>query len=433
MTCNECLEYIYSFRKVQKSSSHERIENLLSLFGCPQNSLRFIHVAGTNGKGSVSGALAGIFSFAGYRTGLFTSPFVIEFGERIQVDGKYIDDESLCMITGEIKEKVELLSEEMKPTVFEFITVLAFIHFKRQECDIVILEAGIGGEHDSTNIIPAPLASVFTSVSLDHTEMLGSTVGAIAREKSGIIKKDSIVVSYPTDPKGTFFNGQNEEAFKILRKKAEETACDFKTPDIAQLFIKSQNIDGTAFEYKHLNLKTTLRGDHQIANMITAAECALALKEKGEKITDSDIEKGISSFSIPCRMETVKKDPLIILDGGHNEGCMLALKAMAEKYLVSKKITLLMASMKDKNYKKGMEIILPICENAVFTCTDKVRGESGEALKECAEELGAKAFSEENITQALEKALSLTDKDGALLCCGSFYLVSDIRKILLCD
>lgn len=433
MTYDECLDYIYSFRKVQKSSSHERIENLLSLFGNPHKSLKFIHVAGTNGKGSVSGALASVFSHAGYRTGLFTSPFVIEFGERIQIDGNYIDGESLCSITEEIKERVSLLSDNMKPTVFEVTTVIAMIYFKRQNCDIVILEAGIGGEHDSTNVIPAPIAAVFMSVSLDHTEMLGGTVAEIAKEKSGIIKENSLVVSYPYAPDFAYFTGQNKEAFDILREKAEEKGCVFKSPDICSLEITSQTMECTEFTYKHLNLKTTLWGDHQIANMITAAECALALKERGEKITDSDIESGISSFKIPCRMERIKGAPLIILDGGHNEGCMKALKAMAEKYLKERKITLLMASMKDKDYKKGLEIILPLCENAVFTCTDKLRGESAEILSECALSLGAEAYSEDNLNKALEKALFLTDKDGVLLCCGSFYLVSDVRKILLCD
>lgn len=433
MTYNECLEYIYSFRKVQKSSSHERIENLLSLFGSPHKSLSFIHVAGTNGKGSISGALSEIFSAAGHKTGLFTSPFVIEFGERIQINGEYIDNESLCGITSEIREKTEKLTEEMKPTVFEFITLLAFIYFKRQNCDIVVLEAGIGGEHDSTNVIPAPLASVFTGVSLDHTEMLGSTLGEIAKEKSGIIKKGSMVISYPLDPEGDFFGGQNEEVFDIFRKKAEEKGCEFFSPDINKLNITSQTVDGTVFTYKHLKLRTSLWGDHQVANMITAAECALALKKKGERISDRDIEKGISSFFIPCRMERIKKDPLIILDGGHNEGCMSALRAMCEKYLKGKKVTLLMASMRDKDYEKGLEIILPVCQNGVFTCTDKVRGEKAETLKKCAEKSGVASFAEEDVNTALEKALLLTEKDGVLLCCGSFYLVSDIRKILFCD
>lgn len=433
MKINDCLTYIYSFRKVQKSSSHERIEGLLSLFGNPHKSLKFVHVAGTNGKGSVCGALNSIFVSAGYKTGLFTSPFVVEFGERIQINNEYIDDESLCAITCEIRERVELLKEEMKPTVFEFITLIAMIYFFRNKCDIVILESGIGGQHDSTNVIPAPLAAVFTSVSLDHTEMLGNTVEEIAREKSGIIKKGAEVISYPSDMGKGLFKGQTEKALGLFRRVCAEKQCSFYEPDINELYIKSQNAEKTVFTYKGLNLETSLWGDHQIANMITAAECALCLKKKGEKITVGDIERGIREFCIPCRMERIGKDPLVILDGGHNEGCMRALRDMIVKYLSGRKITLLMASMKDKDYRKGLDIIVPLCENAVFTCIDKFRGEDEEILKAYAEGSGIAAACSENPEEALNKALALTGKDGVLLCCGSFYLVSDIRKILSAD
>ncbi|MBQ7117193.1 MAG: bifunctional folylpolyglutamate synthase/dihydrofolate synthase [Clostridia bacterium] len=433
MTCKEAIEYIYSFRKMQKSSSHERIEKLLSLFGAPHKKLKFIHVAGTNGKGSFSGAMSSVLTHAGYRTGLFTSPYVISFGERIQIDGKYIDDDSLCGITAEIREKTEALPEEMKPTVFEFITVLAFIYYEREGCDIVVLEAGIGGEHDSTNVIPSSVASVIMSVSLDHTEMLGDTVEKIAEEKSGIIRAGGITVSYPADSEERFFKGQNESALEVIRDRAEKEGSAFYCPDIKELSVLKSGISGTEFTYKHLRLRTALQGDHQVANMITVAECALALKEKGERITDEDIEKGIAAFTVPCRMETVSEKPLIILDGGHNEGCMLALRAMAEKHLKGKKITVLMASMRDKDYRKSIEIILPLCENAVFTRTDEIRGESPGVLAECGRQHCKNVFFCDEVQEAYKKALSLTGEKDALLCCGSFYLVSDIRKIIFTD
>ncbi len=433
MTCNEAVEYIYSFRKMQKSSSHERIENLLSLFGNPHKKLKFIHVAGTNGKGSFSGAISRIFTCAGYKTGLFTSPYVIAFGERIQIDGEYISDESICEITAEIKDKTEALPEEMKPTVFEFITVLAFIHYEREKCDMVVLEAGIGGEHDSTNVIPSSAASVIMSVSLDHTEMLGDTAEKIAKEKSGIIRKGGITVSYPLDRHEKYFKGQNEDAYKVIKERAEKEGSAFYSPDIKDLDLIKSDINGTEFNYKHLKLRTSLQGDHQMANMITVAECALALKERGERITDEHIEKGISSFKVPCRMEKVSEKPLIILDGGHNEGCMLALRSVAEKHLKGKKITVLMASMKDKDYRKSFEIILPLCENAVFTCIDEIRGEKPSALAECAGDFCENVFFFDCAGKAYEKALSLTGENDVLICCGSFYLVSDIRKIIFAD
>ncbi len=433
MTCNEAIEYIYSFRKMQKSPNHERIENLLAFFGNPHKKLKFIHVAGTNGKGSFSGAISNVFTCGGYRTGLFTSPYVIAFGERIQIDGRYISDESLCEITAEIKEKTELLPQEMKPTVFEFITLLAFIYFEREKCDLVVLEAGIGGEHDSTNVIPFSVASVIMSVSLDHTEMLGSTVKEIAGEKSGIIRKGGITVSYPLDAEEKYFKGQNEEAFQIIKERAKKEGSDFRYPDIECLYIIKSDINGTDFRYKNLNLHTSLQGDHQVANMLVVAECALALMERGEKITCKDIEQGIAYFTVPCRMEKVSEEPLIILDGGHNEGCMLVLKAMIEKHLKGKRINLLMASMKDKDYRKSLEIIMPLCENAIFTCTDTLRGEKPDVLAEYAKSFCKNVFFCDDAKKAYEKALSLTGEKDVLICCGSFYLVSDIRKIIFND
>ena len=214
---NEAIDFIMSHRKFQKTGGFERIEKLLELLGSPHKKLKFVHIAGTNGKGSTSTAMAYILKEAGYRTGLFTSPYVVEFGERVQVDGKYIPREEIAEICGLIKEKAELIkSEDMHPTVFEVTTALAMVYFAKTQCDIVFLEAGIGGGHDSTNIIPSPLACVFTAISLDHTEMLGNTTEEIAREKSGIIKEGTTVISYPLCNGGIDFSAQDKAAFNVL-------------------------------------------------------------------------------------------------------------------------------------------------------------------------------------------------------------------------
>lgn len=433
MTYEESLDYIYSMRKVQKSPTHERIRALLSYLGNPEKELRFVHVVGTNGKGSVTGALSQIFLSAGYRTGLFTSPFVIEFGERIQVDGKYISRERICELTEKIKEYIDRAEETMTPTVFEFITAMAFYHFAKEKCDIVFLEAGIGGEHDSTNVISSPLACVFTSISLDHTDMLGDTVEKIASEKCGIIKKGTAVISYPFESADLGFKPQNSQAAKVIEEKAKAENCPLFVPETDKVRIVERNIDGSVFTYKGMTLKTSLCADHQIANMLTCAETALTLTDRGEKITKADIENGIKNFFIPCRMEKISREPLIILDGGHNEGCMRALRDMTEKYLTGRKITLLMASMKDKEYEKGISLLAPLCENTVFTSADAQRGEKPEILKAYAENYCKKVYAVEDREKAFRKALSLTEKNGVLIVCGSFYLVSDIRKIFLCD
>lgn len=429
MTYNEAIDYIMSRRKFQKSSSHERIERLLELLGDPHKRLKFVHIAGTNGKGSVSTALSYILKNAGYRTGLFTSPFITEFGERIQVNNTYISHGDIASLTALIKEKTDLMeAEELYPTVFEVTTALALIYFAEEDCDIVFLECGIGGEHDSTNVIPAPLQSIFVSISLDHTEMLGDTAEKIAKEKSGIIKKGCRVISYPHKGESFGYVPQPEEAAEVLFTVSLDKGCEFHMPDMQKLNVTKSDITGSSFIYDGLEVTTSLCGAHQIANMLTVITSARLLREEGFLIKDSDITEGIAQFKIPGRMETVSVSPLTILDGGHNEGCMKALSNMIKTYLGDKKITLLMSFMKDKDYEKAMGYVLPLCHNIVFTQTDTLRGESPEILKEKASAFGGSVLCECDSLDAYKKALSLTDEDGVLIVAGSFYLVSEIRN-----
>ncbi|MBR3817107.1 MAG: bifunctional folylpolyglutamate synthase/dihydrofolate synthase [Clostridia bacterium] len=431
MTYTEALEYIMSRRKFQKSSSHERIRRLLSLLGDPQKKLRFVHVVGTNGKGSVSTALSCILSESGLKTGLFTSPYIIKFNERIKVDGEYIPDGDVAEITSLIKEKTDLMeSEELYPTVFEVTTALAMAYFERVGCDIVVLEAGIGGKNDSTNVIENKLLSVIMSISSDHTEMLGSTAAEIAFEKCGIIPMGGTVVSYPFEGESFGFLPQNKEAAEVIKRVCAEKKAQLITPDISALSVISEDIKGTDISYRGLSIKINLCGKHQIANMLTAVECVLALRKTGLCISDSDITEGIKHFFIPGRTELISEKPLVILDGGHNEGCMLALKETLCSYLSDRKITLLCAFMKDKDYEKSLSHILPLCSNAVFTCTDRLRGEDSSVLCRIAKKYINAAYAYESTEEALEKALSLC-RGETLVVCGSFYLVSEVRKILL--
>lgn len=429
MTYNEAIDYIMSRRKFQKSSSHERIGRLLELLGSPEKGLKFIHIVGTNGKGSVSTAMSYILKKASYKVGLFTSPYIVEFGERIQINNAYISHSDIAELTCLIKEKIDLMEkEDLYPTVFEVTTALALLYFAKEACDIVLLEAGIGGEHDSTNVIPAPLECIFTSISLDHTEMLGDTVEKIAKEKSGIIKKGSAVISYPNSSESFGYLPQKDEAVNIIRARCREKGCSFYMPETDKLTVLKSDIYGSEFIYDSLRIKTSLCGAHQIANMITAITAARLLRDRGFDISDEDIISGIACFKIPGRMEIISSAPLVILDGGHNEGCMKALSNMIKAYLHGKKITLLMSFMKDKDYESSLKHIAPLCENIVFTQTDSLRGERPEVLKESAVSFGGNILCEGDSYAAYKKALSLTDKDGALIVAGSFYLVSEIRK-----
>lgn len=431
MTYNSAIEYITSRRKFQKSNGHERIQRLLELLGNPHKELKFIHVAGTNGKGSVSTAMSYILKDAGYKTGLFTSPYIVEFGERIQIDNTYISHSDITSLTALIKEKTDLMeNENLYPTVFEVTTALALLYFAKEKCDIVILEAGIGGEHDSTNVIPSPLECIFMSISLDHTEMLGDTITEIATEKSGIIKKGSAVISYPDKGEDFGFIPQTTEALDVIRNRCQSAGSVLYLPDTGKLQIISSDINGSEFIYDSLRITTKLCGSHQIANMITAVTAMKKLRDFDFDISDDNIIKGIYNFTIPGRMEIASEDPLTILDGGHNEGCLRALSTMSKKYLQGKKITLLMSFMKDKDYSSALSIIAPLSENIVFTQTDILRGESPKVLEETAKPYCKNVFCCDNPAEAYKKALSLTDKNSALIVTGSFYLVSEIRNML---
>ncbi len=429
MTYEQALDYIYSRRKFQKSSGHERMKRLMELLGNVQNNLKFIHVAGTNGKGSISTALSFSLKESGYTVGLFVSPFVIEFGERIQVNNEFISRKEVASLTAVIKEKIDIMEEKEKlfPTVFEVTTALALCYFEKKKCDIVVLEAGIGGEHDSTNIIENTVLSVFAHISLDHTEMLGDTVEKIATEKSGIIKKGCAVVSFPYgDTLG--FLGQKREAVDILKAKSDNMNCAFYTPDLNEIEVISDSISGVEFIYDNLHIRSTLCGTHQIGNMSTAA-CALKVLQKiGYKISNSDIENGIKKATLPARMEVVCEKPLVILDGGHNEDCIIALKKAVETYLPEKKIVFLMAFMKDKDYASSLAHIAPLCDRIVFTNIDKQRGESTEALSAAVKEYCSDVSSCDDALIAFEKTLGSIGEDSVLFVAGSFYLSSEIRN-----
>ena len=281
MTYDEALEFIYSRRKFQKSSGHERIERLLELMDNPHKKLRFVHVVGTNGKGSVSTAVSCVLRSAGYITGLFTSPFVIEFGERIRVDGEMIPKSAVASITKLLKEKIALMEKEgLFPTVFEVTTALAMCYFSDMNCDAVVLEAGIGGGKDSTSVIPSPVVAVITSVSLDHTDMLGNTVEEIAKEKCGIIKGSCPVVSYPFESGNFPFASQNREAARVIQQVCMQKGNKLFVPDMKKAELIKSDLSGNELYYDGLHLKTGQCGSFQSANIITAAESAELLPVK---------------------------------------------------------------------------------------------------------------------------------------------------------
>lgn len=424
------IEYIYSRRKFAKSNGLERMEALLAELGNPQTKLKFVHVVGTNGKGSVSTMISSAVTSAGYKTGLFTSPFVTEFRERIQIDKKYIDKAEFCRITQKVKEKIEIIEKQgLSPTFFETVLAVALCFFAESGCELAVLEAGIGGKDDSTNIIPPPLVSVITSISLDHTEVLGKTIEEIAASKCGIIKKGSTIVSFPKENAGLDFVSQTKQAAGIIEERCRQTGCRLIFPDVSKVHGITQTLYGTDFTFDEKQYHIGFTGDHQIANALVSICAINSLAESGFSMSDEQIRQGLSEAFIPARMEIIGSDRLTIIDGGHNEGCMAALAKMIKKHLPNKKITAVLGFMQDKDNASSLKIIAPLCENIVFTLADKARGETPESLAKKAVGHCDSIYTESDIARAYEKAKTLCKEDDVLVCAGSFYMVSEIRRL----
>lgn len=429
MTFNEALNYVYSRKKFAKSNSLERISALLFALSEPQKKLRFIHVLGTNGKGSVSTMTASCLTEAGYKTGLFTSPFVESFCERIQINSRNISEADFCRLTETVRKKSEDLPQLLQPTFFEFILAVALVHFCEQGCDFVVLEAGIGGRDDSTNIIPPPLVTVFTSISLDHTEILGDTAEKIAEHKAGAIKEGSTVVSFPAESGGFNFCPQQKSVCDILRQMSEKHGCRIVFPSMNKVRIISESIFKTEIEYGKLSFSLRLPGEHQLANAACVIETVNILRSLGYEITDDAVCKGMERAFLPARTEIVCTNPLTIIDGGHNEGATKTLCGFIDRHFAGKSVTLLAAYMKDKDYRTAIDILAPRCENIVFTICDEHRGEDPAVLSEYAKRHCKSVHFERDTKKAFQKASALLNPDSVFVIAGSFYLAGELRKI----
>jgi dihydrofolate synthase/folylpolyglutamate synthase len=322
MTYTQAVEFFHSFLKFGINPGLERIKALCEKLGNPQNELKFIHVAGTNGKGSTSAMIAEILKLASYKVGLFTSPYVVDFRERIQINGQMIEKEQLAGIAQKIKKVVYALAlEGIEPTEFEVITAAAFLYFAQSKCDVVVLEVGLGGRLDSTNIIKTPLLSIITSISLDHINILGSTIEQIALEKCGIIKEGGITVSYPE---------QLEAAKRVITETAYKMNNKLIIPKIENIQIINEDIRGTKAQIDGIDLTIPLIGEHMVKNCSVAVAAARALNSTGLKVSDENISAGVANTSIAARMEVFNDKSLILLDGGHNEGCAKALQGQKD-------------------------------------------------------------------------------------------------------
>lgn len=412
MNYKESVEYIHSLLQFGIKPGLERISMLLSSLGNPQDKIKTVHIAGTNGKGSTSTHIANILTAAGHKTGLYTSPYVLSFCERIQIDGESISEEKLSKTVTKVQKEIFKLNEKgIVITEFEAITAVAFLYFYEEKCDFAVIEVGLGGRFDATNVLSSPKASVITSISLDHTKILGDTLPQIAFEKCGIIKEGVPVVTSAN---------QNSEVLSVIKQTARDRNCNLTVTTPKNAEIVSDVLGETVFEYDGESYTLHLCGEHQIENAVNAIESARLLG-----ISEEFIKSGIAKTQMLARMEIIGKEPLIIRDGGHNEGCAKALRNFILRYRI-KNIKMLVGMMADKDTDRYLQLVCPLCDSVTVCTPSNPRAESAEDLLISAKKYCKEAFATQNPKEAYEQVLRSANKDGTVLLCGSFYLMSDI-------
>lgn len=424
MNYAQAIKKIEILREYGSRPGLDRIKKLLDKMGNPQDKLSFVHITGTNGKGSVCAVVSSVLKSSGYLTGLFTSPFITDIREQIQVQGEMISEEDFASVVAYVWGITEeLISQGIIITEFEFTMAVAFEYFVRRDCEIVVLEVGMGGKGDSTNVIKAPLCAVFTPVSLDHTGVLGATLTDIAREKSGIIKEGTRVVS----------SVQNEEVIKVIEDACRDKGVSLKIADASQMQVVSETIEGTEVIYKGESLRLSMLGNHQVENLGVALTVIENLTEHGfDRINIESIRKGVKEAKNPARFEVVSVNPAVIIDGAHNPEGMRVFADTVRKLMPHKKGILMTGMLRDKDIDTSLEYIKDLFSSVYTVTIDNPRTMSAEkyaekcrglfdCVKDCSD--AKSAFSE-----ALAEA---TEKDTFLCVCGSLYLAAQIRPYIL--
>ena len=420
MNREEAMSFIENSKKFGSKLELVRIKKLCELLGNPQDSLKCTHIAGTNGKGSTSVFVNNILIDAGYKVGLYTSPYIYEFNERIQINNKSINDKELTEIMSLISDKVEIMKSEgyEHPTEFELITAAAFLYFKNKKCDYVVLEVGLGGSYDATNVIKNPVLSIITSISLDHTDYLGNTVAEVAKNKCGIIKENCPTVTYMS---------QTAEALNVIKKTAQEKNSELTVCDSSLKIIKC-DLSGNEFLYNKELYKTKLIGKYQIYNAVTAINAALKLRENGLVLTDKNIKNGLNNAKWPARFEILETSPTVIADGSHNGDGMMAFVETAKQVLNDKKTICVFGMLRDKDYDFCLKELSKITDTVIVTEVDNPRRETIENLGNTAKKYIKNVYLEKENGKALKKAIEIAKKDDVIIALGSLYMMKNIKK-----
>lgn len=425
MNYTEARVYLDEISKYGSVLGLESMKELLDRLGNPQDDLKFIHISGTNGKGSVLAYLSTVLSGAGYRTGRYISPTLFSYRERIQVDQEYIEKDALARHVTKIAAAVE----DMKtaglagPTAFEIETALAFLYFKEKHCDIVTLETGLGGLLDATNVIRTPVIEVIASISMDHMDCLGDTLEKIAQQKAGIIKPNTLVVSAAQQP----------EAGKVIADTCKEKSCSLRTVDPTQLRDIRYGYDLQSFSYKAwVNVQIRLAGSYQIQNAALALEAVEALREAGYQLSDEQVRAGMLNTVWRGRFTLLRRDPVVIIDGAHNPGAAQELKQSLELYFPGKKLHYIMGMFKDKDVQTVIELSAPLAEDIITVETPhNPRALPAQALCQAVRGVNSHVQAAESIAQAVKMSLERADKEDIIIIFGSLSFLGEAEKEVL--
>ena len=427
---DRAIEKIHEFSKFGSVLGLERMTELLSLLGDPQDQLKVIHVAGTNGKGSVCRYIYSVLLEEGYKTGIYISPFIENFNERIEIDQVCINDEDLAAYTDRVLEAVSIMIKEglQSPTEFEVITALALLYFKEKACDYVVLEVGLGGSGDSTNVCREPLITVITSISMDHMDRLGNTLEEIAAEKAGIIKDGCPVVTSASDAR----------ALRVIERTAEEHKSMFFETTNLPIRITEEGISGSCFDVdvqgvSFEGVRIAMAGRHQIDNAV-AAMCALSImEERGDvRVSRRALYAGLAAARQPGRMEVFaeEKSPITIIDGAHNPDGAKALKEAIGSFCTDKKILMVIGVLADKDVKGMMDHFTDMTEDFIVTQPDNPRRLKAESLADMLRSRGCTCIEAPDIKQAYKEACQRKDKYDVIIYAGSLYMIGKVRTMI---
>ena len=427
MTTQQAIEALHALPRMgQGAPGLARMQNLCDHLGNPEKELQCIHIAGTNGKGSLAAMTSSILTAAGYKTGLTISPYVVDFRERFQIDGEMIPPRTLANLTGKVLDAIDAIEAEggEKPVEFEAVTALAFLWFAREKCDLVVLETGLGGRCDATNVVPHKLVAAITKIGYDHMEVLGDTLDKIAAEKAGIIKEGTVVVNYPDQP---------AEAMGPILTAAAEAHTSIITPDKDDLTLLRGKRLENRIDYGGYRAALGLPGTHQANHAAMAVEIALALwREFGYDISDDAILQGLADARMPARIEVLRRHPLLLLDGCHNLDGAKMLAATLTRADFEENLVGVLGVLADKDYKDMLSDLAP-CFAKVYTVTPNCpRALSAEELQKEAR-FHTDAEAADSVADAIRKAVDYADENNlaGVVVCGSLYLAAEARPLLL--